>query len=235
MPKTGKIINILITIIISIAIVMFASCRKKAPDNNSAAEPQSQPAPEIRQNTIEPEPSVSPENQASSTNEPAIERAKKIQQVISSATTWRPVYAHKFGTAAPDFSLSDLNGKQHRLSDYKGKTTLLLFWATWCPPCRAEIPDLIKLRERFNEEQLAILAASDEEPSKLKAFVKQTGINYTVLLDDGKMSLPFGVQRAYRSVGVPCSFIVDSAGNFVIAMAGAVPMSDILALLDAIK
>ncbi|MFA7484588.1 MAG: TlpA disulfide reductase family protein, partial [Phycisphaerae bacterium] len=82
---------------------------------------------------------------------------KSLQQIISTAQTWQPVYRHLFGKEAPDFALADLNGRQHRLSDYRGKQVLLIFWATWCPPCRAEIPDLIKLRNRFSEDELVIL------------------------------------------------------------------------------
>ncbi|MGD9110385.1 MAG: TlpA disulfide reductase family protein [Phycisphaerales bacterium] len=156
-----------------------------------------------------------------------------LRQIIASAQTWQPVYSTWQGKAAPDFALSGLDGKTHKLSDYKGKNVLLIFWATWCPPCRAEIPGLIKLRSSVSEDELAILAVSDERFSTVKDFVEAAGINYTVLLDTGNMRRPYGFQRAYRNTGVPCSFFIDPEGKIKLATAGMVSLPETVAILQA--
>lgn len=158
-----------------------------------------------------------------------------LEQIVGSARTWMSVLPQWRGQIAPYFALKDITGKEHQLSDYYGKNILLLFWGTWCPPCRAEIPDLILLRKRLSQDELAILAVTDEKAEHVRHFVAQAGINYTVLLDTGKMPAPFGVQRAYRTVGVPCSFIIDPNGKIKIATAGTVPMATIRAILRAKK
>lgn len=118
---------------------------------------------------------------------------------------------------AADFTLRDLDGKLHKLSDYRGKVVFLNFWATWCPPCRAEIPSMERLNEVLGSKDFVMLAVNtDEEVKDLEAFVKETPHNFTVLSDaDGK------IQKLYRVDKFPETFVIDRQGRIVEHIVGA--------------
>lgn len=109
-----------------------------------------------------------------------------------------------------DFSLSDIDGKIWTLSKLKGKVVVVNFWATWCPPCRKEMPDLQALADRFKSDGLVILAISDEDAAKVKSFIADHGYRYPILLDPGRK-----VNGAYAVDGIPKSFIYDRKGKLV--------------------
>jgi len=176
-----------------------------------------------------PAPSESPDESAGNLNRPKI----SLNDVISSARTWRPSYTSWYGKTAPDFTLTDLEGKEHKLSDYRGKDVMLVFWGTWCPPCEMEIPHLIELRKTVSEDKLAILAISNEKPQVVKKFAAHKKMNYTLLLEQGNMPNPFGVMRIYRTVGVPSSFFIDPEGKIKFATVGLLSLDPIKAILQA--
>jgi peroxiredoxin len=107
-----------------------------------------------------------------------------------------------------DFTLRDLHGKAWTLSGLRGKVVLVNFWATWCPPCRKEIPDLEALYRRFQGQGLVILAISDEKASKVKPFMAERKVTYPVLLDSGDK-----VNKLFRIEGIPKSFIYGRRGK----------------------
>jgi len=113
-------------------------------------------------------------------------------------------------TIAPDFTLQDISGKEVSLSDFKGKVIILNFWATWCPPCRKEIPVFIELYKKYKDEGLVIIGISlDREGEKvLIPFVKKFGINYPVLIGTKKVVDAYGGIR-----GIPTTFIIDKKGK----------------------
>src|SRR5271157_2313746 len=86
----------------------------------------------------------------------------------------------------PEFTLKDLSGKTWTFAELRGKVVLVNFWATWCPPCRKEMPDLKTLYERFAPQGLVVLAISDEEAAKVEPFVRERGVKFPVLLDPGR-------------------------------------------------
>lgn len=121
-------------------------------------------------------------------------------------------------TPAIDFELKDQYGKTHKLSDYKGKVVFLNFWATWCPPCKMEMPDIQKIYEKYEKQgeksEVVVLsvAAPNTQDEKdidgIKAFLEENGYTYPVLMDDGGYT--FG---AYRISSLPTTFMIDKEGN----------------------
>jgi peroxiredoxin len=127
---------------------------------------------------------------------------------FAAAMTWLEADDRK--REHPEFTLKDLTGKTWSFADLRGKVVLVNFWATWCPPCRKEMPDLESLFERFQSKDLVILAISDEEPGKVEPFIRERKVTFPVLLDpDRKVNDLFVVN------GIPKSFVYDRKGQFV--------------------
>jgi peroxiredoxin len=112
--------------------------------------------------------------------------------------------------ANADFTLTDLDGHKWTLRSLHGKVVLVNFWATWCPPCRKELPDLQTLSEKFKDQGLVVLAISDEEVVKVKPFVDQRKLSFPILLDDGDK-----VEKEFAVEGIPKSFVYDREGKLV--------------------
>ena len=110
------------------------------------------------------------------------------------------------GNPAPDFTLRDLKGNQVSLSDFKGKPVVLNFWATWCSPCRVEIPHLEALYAKYKDQGLVILGMNTEtDYAKVKRFAVPR-MSYTVLLDGSTQA------RGYDVSGIPCTYYIDRKG-----------------------
>jgi thiol-disulfide isomerase/thioredoxin len=111
----------------------------------------------------------------------------------------------------PSFSVTDLTGRTIQSSELRGKVVLVNFWATWCPPCRAEIPDLIKLQEKYRKE-LVIIGVSEDEipPENVKAFANQQGMNYPIAMTTPEL------RKIFRGVAaLPTTFVIDRNGRLV--------------------
>jgi peroxiredoxin len=109
-----------------------------------------------------------------------------------------------------DFTLADLHGEKHSLKNLRGKVVLVNFWATWCPPCRKELPDLETLSTRFKDQGLVILAISDEDAGKVKPFIAARNLQFPILLDPGRK-----VNELFQIEGIPKSFVYDRSGKLV--------------------
>lgn len=123
---------------------------------------------------------------------------------------------------APDFTLARLDGSWFKLSDMKGKVVLLNFWGTWCPPCRKEIPDFIKLMDKHNSEGLEIVGVTltSGSPEKIQSFVDANKMNYTLLTDIDNnetqmVTARYGQATGERINGIPTTFIIDRDGYIV--------------------
>ena len=114
------------------------------------------------------------------------------------------------GKVAPDFQLPDLSDKQLRLSDYRGKVVFLNFWATWCKPCREEMPSMEVLYKNFEKDGLVILAVSIDRVTTKKEippFVKGLNLTFPVLVDSWGQT-----DKRYKLMGVPETYIIDQQG-----------------------
>jgi peroxiredoxin len=108
----------------------------------------------------------------------------------------------------PEFTLTDLSGKAWTFSALRGKVVLVNFWATWCPPCRKEMPDLEALYQRFGSKGLVVLGISDEEAAKVEPFIRERKVSFPVLLDPGRK-----VNKMFVVEGIPKSFVYDREGK----------------------
>jgi peroxiredoxin len=109
-----------------------------------------------------------------------------------------------------EFTLTDLSGKSWKFSELRGKVVLVNFWATWCPPCRKEMPDLDTLYKRFEAKGFVVLGISDEERKKVEPFIGERKVSFPVLLDPGRK-----VNDLFVVEGIPKSFVYDREGKLV--------------------
>lgn len=143
-----------------------------------------------------------------------VEASKKKNQ----ETSLRGKIAPYEGFMAPDFTFPDIHGKAVSLSQFRGKVVFLNIWATWCGPCRIEMPDMEKLWQKFKKQDFVILAVSIDRQGKsvVMPFMRELGLTFPVLLD------PEGaIQRTYEVNALPSSLIIDKTGFITTRVAGA--------------
>ncbi len=121
---------------------------------------------------------------------------------------------------APDFELPDLDGKNIKLSDFKGKVVFLNFWATWCPPCKREIPGFINLINKYGKDGFIVLgvAVDPREFEKVKPYAERIGINYPVVYDKKGVSQLYGGIRS-----IPTTFVINRQGKVLGQIVGSRP------------
>ena len=133
------------------------------------------------------------------------------------------------GSKAPNFTLQNLKGEEVSLSDYEGNVLIIDFWATWCPPCRMEIPHFNELYTEYKDQGLEVLGISLDRGGMevVKKFMADTEINYTVLMGNNSISGDFQqfVKPDERNA-IPFTFVVDREGNIAEVMVGYKPKAD---------
>jgi peroxiredoxin len=129
--------------------------------------------------------------------------------LLSSACKRQPAPSASAHSPAPPFSLTGINGKPLNLADYKGKVVLLDFWATWCAPCKVEIPHFIAMQNKYGAQGLQIIGLSiDDEAKPVRQFYQKMGMNYPVALADETLAGQYG-----GILGLPIAFIIDRDGR----------------------
>ena len=122
------------------------------------------------------------------------------------------------GYLAPDFSLRNLKGNYESLDSFRGQVVVLNFWATWCAPCRVEMPSFEKLYRRYRSEGVAVLAVTLDKNAgpKIKSFVGEYELSFPILLDEKGE-----VERLYPSMTIPFTYVIDREGRVVARVDGA--------------
>jgi thiol-disulfide isomerase/thioredoxin len=130
--------------------------------------------------------------------------------------------------AAPEFSLPGLDGREVRLADFEGSIRLVDFWATWCAPCREEIPMLNELQASYGERGFRILAISEEEADVIREFVEREEVRYLNLVGTAE------VAEAYGVLGLPSAYLLDREGRVVETFVGPKPRRVLVERIEAL-
>lgn len=156
--------------------------------------------------------------------------------LLAAALFALPSFAAGNGGSARDVVLTDMSGKQVSLDSFKGKTVVLNFWATWCPPCRGEMPEFDDLNKEFQKTGEAVLLAVNltdgrrDTPERVAEFLKETGYTMTVLLDETQEAASlFGVRY------IPTTFVLDKDGELIGQIQGATTKEAVLKLVRGAK
>jgi thiol-disulfide isomerase/thioredoxin len=155
-----------------------------------------------------------------------VEAERGAEEPVGMVSSMAPIASHEEGAvddaaqgaaceadakpASMDFAIKDLDGKDVKISDHKGKVILLNFWATWCGPCKAEIPGFVELQEKYKKDLVIIGYSVDDTADKARAFATEYKINYPIMLGLGRED----VQDAYGPIwGIPASFLISKDGK----------------------
>lgn len=232
-------------VLITLTAASFLGCKDKPqPSPAEPANTTQQPAakdlntvpPQAPQSQANPHAAAEPNTADSQPAQAAPDSKPTLESIVADSrkSGWEPSFTEWYGKMAPDFTLTDITGKSHKLSDYRGKKVMLVFWATWCPPCLQEIPSLIELRKTVSEDKLTILAITAvgyrSTIQGVKKFVAANPvINYPVIAVE-----PDSLPNPYNSINaIPSAFFINPDGKIKIVTEGAVPFSQIKAILDA--
>ena len=199
---TTKISFITLVFVLATATI-FTGCRKSSPKS-------SQPP------------------QSSVQREPDAPVAPALKNIIAAASGWGPILSNFYGKQMPDFTVTDITGKKHKLSDYRGKEVMVVLWATWCMPCVQEIPHLIALRDIFSADKLAILAISNESADTVKAMAENKNMTYTVISHKNALPEPFSNIR-----GFPSAFFIKPDGTLKICTEGGLQLGEMKSIILA--
>ena len=218
--QTSRVLTVVICVIVLAPLVIWGGCKRKPSGQANTERPGSPGQPGLTD-------AGSDKTRYVETEQPTGLKPG-LNEVIRAAKTWDASFTSWFGKPAPDFTLTDTTGKAHKLSEYAGKDVILLFWATWCPTCRAEIPHLIELQNTNAEDKPVILAVSRESVSSLEGFIAREKINFAVISNTATMPMPYSLVQY-----IPSTFFIDRQGKIKLAVTGMVPVDEIRAILRA--
>lgn len=140
-----------------------------------------------------------------------------------------PAAGQSTDNRAPEFALPDASGNDISLSDFLGKIVVVNFWATWCAPCRYEIPAFIRLQKRYADDVQFIGISVDEEGwPVINRFADEMGVNYPIVWDEGSVTL----DRYGDPSALPTTFLIDPEGTLSVIIQGMVTENDLAEILD---
>ena len=170
-------------------------------------------------------------NNAASNNQNVSEKRSLTSESSNSNTSSPQINPNAFNSKSTDFKLKDLNGKEVSLSDLRGKKVFLNFWASWCPPCKAEMPDIERLYEETKDSDLVILAVNlGEDKDTVKSFIDKNNYKFRILLDSDQT-----VAEQYSITSIPTSFFIDKNGTIVTKKIGAMTYEEMKDYVNTIS
>ena len=135
------------------------------------------------------------------------------------------------GDPAPDFKLTDLNGEEHQLSDYKGQGVFVNFWGTWCKPCEKEFPLMERQYQVYKDQGVQILAVNIAQSDfEVKQYAEQRDLTFPIVIDKNK-----SVMEAYNVIPLPTTLLVNAEGNIEKIITGEMSEEDIQSYMEQIK
>ena len=157
----------------------------------------------------------------------------KLEDVVKNAKGWEATLTSEYGETAPDFTVKGLDGKDIKLSDYKGKNVLLVFWTTWCVYCKDEIPHLNVLNSTMPESELAILAISDENPDAVKKFKIKKNMKYKLATTGRGFGEMGKIYQQTISSGIPAAMYIDISGKIKLITLGTTTVTQMRNIIKA--
>lgn len=146
---------------------------------------------------------------------------------VSGLHFFGPPQVAKAAAAAPPFTVTDLQGNAVSLSSLQGKPVFINFWATWCPPCVGEMPDIQRMYSQYGEQVHFVIINIDGEPSEVQAFMAQNGYTFPAMLDTN------GAAGAYSVQAIPASYLIDASGNLLSSHIGSLSGSQMESFITA--
>lgn len=142
------------------------------------------------------------------------------------------VFSYSNEAKAPTFSLKDQYGITHNLEDYKGKVVFLNFWATWCPPCRKEMPEIEEIYKEYgeNKKDVIFLGINSEKRENVEKFLKENNYTFPTVFEEGEK-----ITSQYFISAFPTSFVIDKNGNVYGYVMGGLTKEQIKNILEKIK
>lgn len=153
----------------------------------------------------------------------------KKDKSVSAKKDHKPDSGLTVGVKAPDFELKTLDGKTVKLSHYKGKKVMLNFWATWCPPCKAEMPDIETFYKKAGND-VVILAVNIDTSYDVKGFVEERDLTFPILLDDDNE-----VSKMYQVASIPTTYFIDQEGLISSKFMGPLQLEKMQTTIDSMK
>ncbi len=142
-----------------------------------------------------------------------------------------PTLAATTSSPLPEFSFPDLSGRQHSISEWRDKILIINFWATWCPPCREEIPELIELQRQYSVKGLQIIGIAIEDQETVSEFVDFADINYPILIA-GDQGIALASQLGNSIGAVPYTVVVDRQGQIIYRQPGQITKENLLNIIE---
>jgi peroxiredoxin len=170
-------------------------------------------------------------NACSSTSKKSSQKSTQDESTLPHDPYSAPFHKASKISKAPDFKAKLLDGKTFQLSNYRGDVVLLNIWATWCPPCREETPELVNLYKKYRNKDVEFLGVSIDEQGKsvVKPYVKKYHISYPITIDDGHIMKKYGPVMSY-----PTTYIIDQKGNLRYFATGAVTGKEVKIRLNSL-
>lgn len=140
-------------------------------------------------------------------------------------------FAHKAANHRPDFSLPDMNGKLRHISEWDGKVILLNFWASWCPPCRKELPDFVQLYDDYGSKGFIVVGVAIDKQQDIADFMDSVGVEYPVMISESE---GIRISQAYgnRLGALPYTVLIDRDGQIVSSHLRLLTYKDVEAMIQ---